>query len=316
MITCVHAMGDVVRPRVLVLLAAFNGARWIEQQIESILAQTDVEVRLIVSDDGSSDETVAVVKTFLCDSRVELVSPSRPTGSAGQNFFWLVRHCPSDGFEYVSFSDQDDIWNSNKLSQGCNELRSTNAVGYSCAVTAFWENGRRKILRQTASVTVSDFLFEGAGQGCTYMLEATFYSRVREFCLAKADLTRSLRYHDWTVYALARCWRMSWCYDPSSMVEYRQHASNDTGAKNSFTGVYKRYLLIKSGWYAREISGILEICIVAAPHDDRVGRWAWIMRKPRSFMRNARVAQFCIQGGRRRWLDNSVLILAGLAGWV
>jgi rhamnosyltransferase len=57
----------MIRPRVLVLLAAYNGAKWIVQQIETILNQKCVDVRLVISDDGSSDATLAKVREFAAE---------------------------------------------------------------------------------------------------------------------------------------------------------------------------------------------------------------------------------------------------------
>ena len=76
----------MIRPRVLVLLAAHNGAQWIVHQIETILNQQRVDVRLVVSDDGSYDDTLAKVRQFATDPRVSIVAPPVPTGSAAQNF--------------------------------------------------------------------------------------------------------------------------------------------------------------------------------------------------------------------------------------
>src|ERR1700733_13868175 len=73
-------------PRVLVLLAAFNGAQWIREQLNSILRQTGVDVRVVVGDDGSSDSTLQVVGQLVAsDSRIVKADGAVPSGSAGQN---------------------------------------------------------------------------------------------------------------------------------------------------------------------------------------------------------------------------------------
>ena len=74
------------RPSVLVLLAAYNGERWIGEQLESILTQEEVDVRIVVRDDGSTDNTRELVSRLAQDNRVKLLHDTMPTGSAAQNF--------------------------------------------------------------------------------------------------------------------------------------------------------------------------------------------------------------------------------------
>ena len=156
------------------LLACYNGAEWIAEQVSTVLGQVDVAVDLVVSDDGSSDDSISVLEHWSTDERVTVMSAESPTGSAAQNFFRLIRNAGADRHDYVAFSDQDDVWATHKLSRACEMLHAGGAAGYSCAVVAYWENGRAAVLRQNSRLTASDFLFEGAGQGCTYVLTAEF----------------------------------------------------------------------------------------------------------------------------------------------
>jgi rhamnosyltransferase len=305
------------RPNVLVLLAAFNGSQWIAEQIESILDQIEVDLDIVISDDGSSDNTLAVVERFAHDQRVRVKSPPVPMGSGAQNFLWLIRNSPADGYEFVALADQDDIWLPGKLIRGCSTLTSGRAVGYSCAVTAFWDDGREKTLRQVNALTKSDFMFEGAGQGCTFVLSATYYRRLRAFLLEHAAQTKSLHYHDWAIYALARSWKNEWCFDQQPMVRYRQHLSNDTGARSSLGGVTKRLRLIKCGWYLQQLQAIAQVCALADPTDAMIAEWNSLLSKPRSLARRYRFARFCLKdGGRRRTSDNVILLGAAALGWV
>lgn len=305
-----------VLPRVLVLMAAYNGSRWIRDQIGTILNQADVRVQLIISDDGSSDDTRAMVQSMCSDGRVALCSSAAATGSAAQNFLGLMRSCASDSYDFVSFADQDDLWDEAKLSRSCSRLQSTGAGGYSCSVEAFWPNGNRRLLAQVERMTANDFLFEGAGQGCTFTLTAGFYSRLRRFLLDHPDSSRMLRYHDWAVYALARVWRVGWTFDHRPMVRYRQHEANDTGAKTSLRGIRKRLALIKSGWYGEQMAAIAGLCFAAAPADGTIARWRSLLGEPRGLSRRLRIARFCLLGGRRRRTDRYILIAAALGGWV
>ncbi len=303
-------------PKVLVLLAAYNGSSWIDEQLRTVLQQEGVELRVVVSDDGSSDDTTARIERFLPGGRVELTRPAAPTGSAAQNFFSLMRSRPAAGFDYVSFADQDDLWNVDKLSRACRALATQRADGYSSAVLATWPDGRQRVLRQRPDCTGSDFLFEGAGQGCTFVLSASFYERARRFVAEHADLTGRLHYHDWSMYALARAWRLGWTFDPEPTMRYRQHGSNDTGARGDLGGIARRLALVRSGWYRNQLEAVAELCHAAAPDDPVIEGWRALLRQPAGPRRRWRTVQFCLRGGRRRMIDNGVVLLAACAGWL
>lgn len=303
-------------PRVLVLLAAFNGAPWIREQIDSILAQENVDLALAIRDDGSTDLTLRELDGFAANRRVSIVPHPAPTGSAAGNFLALIRENPAAGMDFVAFADQDDLWDRDKLCRACSRIRAQRTAGYSSATVAAWENGTHKILGLAGAPTSSDYLFEGAGQGCTFVLTSDLYERVRRLFMQHNDLTRSLHYHDWAVYALARAWGLRWSFDPQPSMRYRQHTGNDTGARGTVGGVRKRFGLIRRGWYRRQLVAIAELCFAAAPANATVAAWRGILLQPETWRRKLRIASFCWRGGRRRLRDNAMVILAALAGWI
>jgi rhamnosyltransferase len=307
---------NVVRPKVLVLLAAFNGSRWIAEQIQSILDQADVDISLVISDDVSTDSTRIELRAFARDRRVRITSPDAPTGSAAQNFLQLIRRTPSDGYDFVALADQDDVWDRLKVGRGCSTLTEQRGAGYSCPVTAFWDDGKESLLRQNRTQTRSDFLFEGAGQGATFVLTSEFYRRVRTFLSQQNVRTDNVHFHDWLIYALSRSWNLAWCFDRDPMMRYRQHTHNDTGARTDIAGIVKRMRLIKSGWYAKQLLTLAEICVAAAPSNRIIEEWRGLLTRSSGFSRRLQIARFCFVGGRRRYLDNAILVLAGILGWV
>jgi rhamnosyltransferase len=302
------------RARVLVLLAAYNGVRWLAQQLDSILDQSNVDVRVVVSDDCSSDGTQSLIEQYVAGGRVALIRTPAPSGSAAQNFFHLIRQSDAAGFDFVAYSDQDDIWNEDKLERAAAALSADAAAGYSSAVTAVWDDGRTTLLGQKPTPTAADFLFEGAGQGCTFVLTADFYARLREFVTRHPDLTRPLHYHDWATYALARCWQLSWVFDREPSMRYRQHSGNDTGARQSLAGVGKRLALISNGWYAQHVRAIGRLCLAASAPLPVMLTWDALTRMRALPGRNLRVAWFCLRNGRRRALDRLILVCAALGG--
>lgn len=103
-----------------VLLASFNGAGYIEAQLQSILSGTLLPDEIIVSDDGSRDETLAVVSGYAAHSPVplRLLSHSGDSGVTA-NFTNAMRH--SSG-EILVLSDQDDIWHPERLERALTAL--------------------------------------------------------------------------------------------------------------------------------------------------------------------------------------------------
>jgi rhamnosyltransferase len=284
--------------------------------MESILLQEGVDLAIAARDDASTDGTRRELARFENDERIRIVAASAPSGSAARNFLTLIRENAAVGFCYVAFADQDDIWNPDKLRRACSKLAAGGAAGYSSATVATWKDGRERVLRLSGMPTTADFLFEGAGQGCTFVLTINFYERVRRFLLTGADLTHKIHYHDWMVYALARSWGLSWCFDAQPSLRYRQHGGNDTGARGTLQGVVTRLERIRHGWYGSQLRAIAEVCRAAAPDNATVLAWQRSLLQPDSLRRRLTIARFCVSGGRRRARDNLMAILAATCGWI
>lgn len=102
-----------------ILMCTYNGEKFIEQQIQSILDQTHTDFNLIIIDDVSSDGTVEIIKKMmLSDSRIELHQNAKNLGYF-DNFLFGLNYVKSD---YLFFSDQDDVWLSNKIEIQLNDL--------------------------------------------------------------------------------------------------------------------------------------------------------------------------------------------------
>lgn len=306
--------GSGHRPRVLVLLASQNGEKWIAEQIQSILEQEDVDVKVVVRDDASRDATRLRIYPFLSANSVYLTGCEIPTGAAAQNYFALMRENAADTFDYVAFSDQDDVWHTNKLSRACQALSAATEAGYSSATVAKWAHGKTKLLTQARRESASHFLFGGNGQGCTFVLTVALFQRVRAFLTDNRCLTTEIHYHDWAVYALAQTWNVPWIYDRAPSVDYRQHGKNDTGARLSITGVRMRLLRIRQGWYGKQLKAIAALCAAADPMNSVVGKWNSILSWPDTWSRRTHIVRFCMLGGRRNFIDNAIVIFAALFG--
>ena len=149
-------------------MSTYNGEQFVNEQIESILNQTEVDIHIIIRDDGSVDNTVNIIKAFN-DPRITLVE--------GENIGWkksfseLLRMAPD--YEYYAFSDQDDVWEKDKLVSGVNQIKNADLPAlYYCDATVVDEQLCRigeKINMDPFNEKLSN-LFVCVGQGCCMVL--------------------------------------------------------------------------------------------------------------------------------------------------
>lgn len=306
-------------PRVLVLLASYEGHDWIEAQIGTILSQCNVSISLLVSDDHSRDGTGALIRSLAAtDPRVDVLESTSASGSAGANFRRLLRGADATDFDFVALADQDDIWLDDKLFQAIQQLDRMSASGYSSSVTAFWRDGRERTLHQSPRWRTADFLFEGAGQGCTFVLTAEFFRTVQFFCLRHAAQADALHYHDWLIYLLARADGRRWIFDSESRIRYRQHESNEIGARGGIGAALHRLRKIRDGWFRRQVEAAIDAYVASNQRNPIVERFRHLLSPstPRNLSRRFRMATLLIQHSRRRASDRMVLVVATLLGWL
>lgn len=103
--------------KVLIMMASYNGAQFIGEQIESIIAQTYSNWELVIQDDGSTDRTIDIIKEYCAkESRIRFYTNDSEYHGPFYNFWSLFNKCKLQGvFAYYMFADQDDIWNPDKL---------------------------------------------------------------------------------------------------------------------------------------------------------------------------------------------------------
>jgi len=247
-------------PKIAVCLAAFNGKQHIADQLKSILNQAEVEVTIYVSVDLSSDNTTALVESFCNkDVRVILLNDNERYGSAAKNFFSLLRDGQFEAFDYVALSDQDDIWQVDKLSHAVHKISENNVDAYSSNVTAFWPNGKEKLIDKAQTQQQFDYMFESAGPGCTFVLTKRVALELQQYLIANQEKCQQVALHDWFIYAFARSKGFKWFIDSESHMLYRQHADNVIGANVGFKAKCVRWKKLREGWLIKQALLIADI---------------------------------------------------------
>ena len=244
-------MQEIIRnkPFFAVLLAAYNGILYVDEQIDSILAQQNVCVQIFISVDQSTDGTENhLAERVLVEPRLTLLPMGQRFGGAGANFYRLLRDVDLSGFDYLGFSDQDDVWHPDKLWRAHSLMAARRALAYSSNVTAFWPGGNTKLVSKAQSQQPWDFLFESAGPGCTYALKISLANSLQQMVRTADKSLLRVDYHDWLMYAFARANNCSWVIDTWSSMHYRQHANNQIGVNAGWRSFLLRASKILNGY--------------------------------------------------------------------
>ena len=300
-------MNNKCRKSVAVLMATHNGMSWIEEQINSILNQIKVDVTIFISDDNSVDGTV----DYLCklakkDRRVVLLPKVKPFGSAAKNFYHLIDEVNFKGFSYIALSDQDDIWNKDKLYTHITILEKNNAEAISSNVIAFWPNGKEVLIKKSQPQRKYDFLFEGPGPGCTFLITPWLASKVKSQ-LKNIKIASHVELHDWLIYAICCAYKKLWIIDSRPSLKYRQHSTNVLGANFGLRALFTRLKRIFNGWYRNQVSLIYDVFCTIAPSKKITDFRQSIRRK--SIHGQIKLIFFAFQG-RRKLIDRLALVLS------
>jgi rhamnosyltransferase len=247
------------KPKITVLLATFNGGTYLIEQLESIKSQLNVDVFIVASDDYSSDHTLELLNEACgFDCKLILLTKSK-LGSAAANFFRLLRDADLTYVDYVALSDQDDVWHEDKLIHAITLINKRNVDAYSSNVTAFWHNGKHKLIHKAQTQQQFDYMFESAGPGCTFVLTKKVALDLQKFLIANQEKCQQVALHDWFIYAFVRSRGFKWFIDSESHMLYRQHADNVVGANVGLKAKLVRWEKLREGWLIKQALLIADI---------------------------------------------------------
>ena len=275
-----------------ILMATYNGARYIDEQLRSLDQQVQISWELWVSDDGSTDGTL----DHLSDARIHLLPPHPPSGSAANNFFHLLRTCDLDGYDAIALCDQDDVWDPHKLQRAFEAL--THYDVYSSNVTAFWDDGKERLIDKSAPQQPHDHWLSSAGPGCTYVMRPHVARAFQEALRTRSS--EGIDLHDWLLYAFAREEGYRWWCDPLPSMRYRQHTHNVFGANHGLTRLLQRWDQGRGGWYRSQILAVCHFCAIDHP---LLARWE------RNTYRDRLVLAWYADTFRREWHEVWILRL-------
>ncbi|WP_416137040.1 hypothetical protein ACM26W_10990 [Halomonas sp. HK25] len=239
-----------MKESIAVLLAAYNGSRYIEEQISSILSSVvSIPVSIEIGLDPSDDGTERILVNIAGES-VRVNCNQKPSGGACQNFSRLVDHALTLDDKYYAFSDQDDLWDECKLAEGLSKLRDMeNQYGQEIPLLVFSDS---RLVDENLNTFAPSFMaaeglnpsniyefskltIQNVGQGCTFL----FNKALLELA---SPIPENARMHDHWIMMVA-CAFGKIAYLDKPLLSYRQHSSNVLGASDySVFGAIDRFI--------------------------------------------------------------------------
>lgn len=220
------------------MLSTYNGHRFLREQLDSLYAQENVEIHILVRDDGSEDDTVNILKGYQQKYGKMTILAEENVGCS-RSFFTLVRYATEHSeihSDYYAFCDQDDQWLLEKLKRATDKLDNSNAENKLYFCTSNIVDVNLNVLSITSVPKVFDYttsVFCNPALGCTMV----FNRKLLEICNKAPEVLLGL--HDAWMFKCANFFDADIIADDKPYINYRQHGDNVTTAyKSSF----KRYM--------------------------------------------------------------------------
>ncbi len=236
----------------MVILSVYNGTRFLEEQLISLMNQENVDCFLLVRDDGSSDNSLEILKR---PEYKELIVKcySGPNLGLFESFMFLLREARIiyPLFDFYAFCDQDDVWMPDKLHRACNILGSNNAkikLYFSSFVIVDENLVDVKISNNKYSLDFSELFVQLNSLGCTQVFSFDLMSKLVDLNIGKVYSGSPLPNHDGWLYITAHVFNAEIFYDQEPTILYRQHGNNVVGSRS---GMSSRFYWLKNQFYLR-----------------------------------------------------------------
>lgn len=234
-----------MRPSILVLLSTYNGERYLSQQLDSLMQQVNIQLQILIRDDGSKDSTKSIIQDYVNKYPQQIRYFSGENLGARESFFELIKHAidSQDQFECFAFCDQDDIWKQNKLERAAKLLSyesvsiplmycsSTQMVDSNLVPIGIWPPPPKK------GVNLYNALVENIAVGCTTVLNRRALQLISSHFPIHMD---QIIMHDWWIYLCVSSFGKI-IFDEHPTILYRQHGQNALGGQtDSFILKWKK----------------------------------------------------------------------------
>lgn len=228
-------------PQVDILMASFQGSRYLTAQLDSIAAQDYTSWRLWVSDDGSDDETLRILEHYQkAWGEERLVILTGPKLGCTRNFLSLVNHADLCG-DFLAYADQDDIWDSDKLTRAVKSILTLdrNKPSLYCGRTRLVSSDGSEITGLSPLFSRPPAFKNAIVQSIAGGNTMLFNQQTKKLLqIAGSDI--AIPSHDWWTYLAVTACGGTVVYDPLPSICYRQHENNIIGGNDSLSSRLER----------------------------------------------------------------------------
>jgi glycosyltransferase involved in cell wall biosynthesis len=234
-------------PHVAILLGTYNGEKYLAEQLDSYARQTHGNWKVWASDDGSSDGTPSLLRDYQRLWGAEkLAILDGPAGGCTRNFLSLATN-PAILGDYYAFSDQDDIWEPDKLQRAVTWLQTQprDTPALYCSRTLFVDEANHDIAVSqlyTRPPGFANALVQNIASGNTMVFN---HAARQLLCAGGADA--DVYIHDWWLYLLVTACGGAVHYDPHPSLRYRQHGVNLIGMNTGWKARLARVRMLFAG---------------------------------------------------------------------
>lgn len=223
---------------IVVLMSTYNGHKFIEEQLNSIFRQKNTDINLVIRDDGSTDQTISIIKEYKLTFgyKIELIEGENIGWR--KSFFELLNYAQIHykEHEYFAFADQDDIWLPDKLYRAVSMLKSINNIpALYCSNLFYYKDGINygRIRKHKPIPSFENCLVRNYATGCTIVFNKPLLSLVTE-----KTPSMSVAHDYWLYQAAVLCGEV--IIDDEAYILYRQHENNQIGNKSDWQDIWKR----------------------------------------------------------------------------
>ena len=242
--------------KIEILLATYNGEKYLNEQIDSIINQTYTNWKLLIRDDGSEDRTLEILKEYeKRDERINILRDNKGNLGFVKNFEELLKNSSE---EFIMFSDQDDYWLENKIEKYIGVLENLDVEKLKKPLlihsNSFVCDEKLNILKKKFVDSKVALQYGGNGYFFAYFVQGSTTLINRKLIDLGLPFLKSVTLHDRYFHLLVEFFGNRIFID-ESLIKYRQHSNNEIGARSS---VIKK-ILFKRYFDERERKLILEV---------------------------------------------------------
>ena len=222
-----------------ILMATYNGEKYLVEQLDSIINQTYHNWNLLIRDDNSTDKTLEIIQNYhKKDKRIKILKDNKGNLGIVRNFEELLKSSES---EFIMFSDQDDIWVENKLDMYLKMIEKIKNKGFMIHSDAIlFDKNKSNILKDTfiskkaINRGLENVFFNYFVQGATILIS----KEIKNFIL---PFPKEVYLHDRYIHLISELF-FERIFVNKALIYYRQHGDNQIGAKNTIRELLsKRY---------------------------------------------------------------------------